>query len=387
MFRRTFQTIDSETDGRSRWLLFLAGGLIVAWLCWFTRAPVALFETSSSARVEVLSASYPVGSPVAGRVVAMHDLQLGRQVAKGDLLLELESAAPRLELAQAMAQLAAIQPQLEAAGRELEAEKRALEADKHGGISRLQEVRSRHREAVVLARLARREARRARAMFKEGVVSGAELARAKAEHRRRAAIASALAAQKRGATSRTSSETSERRVRIAALEREAATLRGELAARQARIKVLEHQVAQRQVRAPAAGTIGSLADVRVGAVVKEGDWIVTILAGGDLRLVAEFPPAAVFGRVRAGQTARVQFDGFPWIEYGRPVATVTRVAGDVRDGRARVELELDRNTATRIPLQHGLPAEVTIEVDRKTPWRLLNDVVGNSLSSSHAASR
>jgi membrane fusion protein (multidrug efflux system) len=50
---------------------------------------------------------------------------------------------------------------------------------------------------------------------------------------------------------------------------------------------------------------------------------------------------------------------------------VAKVASEVRDGAVRVELVIDQVSARRIPLQHGLPGSVEIEVERTTPWTLL----------------
>jgi membrane fusion protein (multidrug efflux system) len=46
---------------------------------------------------------------------------------------------------------------------------------------------------------------------------------------------------------------------------------------------------------------------------------------------------------------------------------VSSVAGDPQEGQIRVELALDRMQATSLPLQHGLPAEVDVEVERVSP--------------------
>lgn len=384
MFRRTFQTIDSEADGRSPWVLVVAGVLLAGWLYWFVGVPVTLMETSAAARVEVANASFNVDAPVSGKVAVMN-LVLGRTVAEGDVLLELDGEALRLQLEEATAKEASFGPQLEAVGRELEAELDALRAEGGRDISTLEEARNRYREARVSAQLAAGEERRLRKLFDAKTISEAEFERGKAEAARRQAAALAVAAEGRKLAAQASSGKNERKVKIASLERTEAELRGELAVQRAKIAELRHALALRQVRAPAAGTISAIGQVRVGTVLKEGERIVTILAGDGLRLVAEYSPAAVFGRVHAGQSARVRFEGFPWVEYGIPSATVTRVAGEVHEGHARVELALDERTAQRIPLQHGQPAEVTIEVDRKTPFRLVLRVIGKIAEGTPAA--
>jgi len=62
---------------------------------------------------------------------------------------------------------------------------------------------------------------------------------------------------------------------------------------------------------------------------------------------------------------------FPWTQYGSLAAVVTRIAGEARDGKIRVELSVQPNSPSSIPLQHGLPGVVEIEVERVSPATLL----------------
>jgi membrane fusion protein (multidrug efflux system) len=132
---------------------------------------------------------------------------------------------------------------------------------------------------------------------------------------------------------------------------------------------------RRTIRAPAAGHVGETANVRVGQVLAEAAHVATIVASGDLRVVAGFAPAA-FGRVRPGQRARIRLDAFPWTEYGALRATVANVATEVHDGEARIELTVDPASATRIPMQHGLPGQVDVTVEETSPASLVLRAAG-----------
>jgi hypothetical protein len=72
----------------------------------------------------------------------------------------------------------------------------------------------------------------------------------------------------------------------------------------------------------------------------------------------------------------LRLDGFPWTEYGSISATVTHVGSEVRDGRIRVELAVNTNSVNRIPMQHGLPGTVHVQVERISPASLVLRVVG-----------
>jgi membrane fusion protein (multidrug efflux system) len=103
---------------------------------------------------------------------------------------------------------------------------------------------------------------------------------------------------------------------------------------------------------------------------------------GKLRVVAEFAPEAAFGRIRPGQPARMRLDGFPWLQFGTISATVDSVAGETRAGRVRVELEVLADPTSAIPLQHGLPGTVEIEVERVLPAKLALRIAGKIATSA-----
>ena len=99
-----------------------------------------------------------------------------------------------------------------------------------------------------------------------------------------------------------------------------------------------------------------------------------------MRAVAEYTPSAALGRVRPGQPARLRLEGFPWAQYGSLRATVAVVASEPRDGRVRVELELQPDPGSAIPLRHGLPGTAEIEVERVSPATLVLRAAGKLLA-------
>ena len=76
----------------------VGGALLAAWSAWFFLARVGLYEVSRSARLEVATAPHDVDAPVAARLVRSA-LVLGRQVQQGEILVELDAEAFRLERA------------------------------------------------------------------------------------------------------------------------------------------------------------------------------------------------------------------------------------------------------------------------------------------------
>jgi len=86
------------------------------------------------------------------------------------------------------------------------------------------------------------------------------------------------------------------------------------------------------------------------------------------------------GRIRPGQHARLRLEGFPWAQYGSVSATITNVASEIRDGTIRVEMALDSNPGSRIPLQHGLPGSVEVEIETLSPANLVLRTAGSLLA-------
>ena len=210
----------------------------------------------------------------------------------------------------------ALGPQIAAVRQEIVAEEQAVDADRRASLMARDEQRAALREAEASLGLANEEARQLARLRADGVISEIENSRARAEAERRKAMAdAATAAIARIETDQTTRE-SDRRVRIQRLRGTLTGLEGDLATAGAAAKRFEYEVERRVLRAPIDGRIAEAADLRVGAVVDEGDRLAAIVPESPLRVVAQFAPASAIGRVRVGQPARVRLLGFPWAEYG-----------------------------------------------------------------------
>ena len=93
-------------------------------------------------------------------------------------------------------------------------------------------------------------------------------------------------------------------------------------------------------------------------------------------MVAEFDPPAALGRIRAGQPARMRLRGFPWTQYGTVAGRVSMVGDEIREGRVRVECEVQGRIAQAIPAQHGLPGTIEVEVEQVSPAALALRLAG-----------
>jgi membrane fusion protein, adhesin transport system len=380
-FSRTTRALGA--DGFGRWAAGLAivAVLLVVWTAWFAFARVRRIEVSQDARVEVEQAVRRIEPVVEGRIVTSH-LVLGREVARGDVLVEIDATPQVLEQVEAKGRAEALGPEVARIREEIAAETRALDSASAAARSGLGQARAEAREAAAAAENARQDADRLRRLHEGGIVSDGEYQRGRSEAERRIAAGEALELAVARLGGEQQAQESERRARIESLQRQITRLEGEAATLRATADRLENEIERRSIRAVVAGTLADVAAVQPGAIVAPGQPLGTILpsGGGELKIVAHFRPSEALGRVQPGQAAQVRLDGFPWMQYGSVAAEVTHVAGEIRDGLVRVDLAIAPGGASPIPLQHGLPGVVEIEVERLTPAVLALRAAGQLLT-------
>ena len=81
-FARTYSRLLADRGHHEIWTLTCAVLMMSAWICWASWAQITLYEVSQKARVELDSATYPVESPLLGRVVQT-SLHVGQVVHRG----------------------------------------------------------------------------------------------------------------------------------------------------------------------------------------------------------------------------------------------------------------------------------------------------------------
>jgi membrane fusion protein (multidrug efflux system) len=377
-FSQTLRSLDRERFSRTLLGWLPAVVLLGGWGAWMGLARVPVYEVSQLARLEVDRAVHPVAAPLAGRVVATH-LAVGREVQAGDVLVELDADAQRLQQQEQRVRLAALAARLTALRTEVAAEEDAGRAEGQAAQAAREEAQARLREAEVVLRPAEEEAEIYARLHARGLAPQLDLLRIRAEVQKRRAAVETLRLAVRRLDSDQQTKARDRTARLERLNREVTQLDGDRHTAAATLERLAHDIDQRRLRAPAAGRLAEAADLRSGAVVREGDTLAAILPPGALKVVAHFLPPGALGRLQPGQPARLRLTGFPWTQYGSVAATVASVADEARDGRIRVELSLLPDPASPIPLQHGLPGSVEVEVTRVSPATLVLHAVGKRL--------
>ncbi|HMC61529.1 MAG TPA: HlyD family efflux transporter periplasmic adaptor subunit [Candidatus Solibacter sp.] len=379
-FSRTFARLLADCGRLPAFILATSLLALAGWLWWASRAQVTLYEVSTQARVELDAATYPIQSPLLGRVVATK-LRVGQTVRRGDVLVEIDAMPDQLQLRQEQVSTRGLEPELARLRAQAAAEESARAEEQQAARLSAAEAGARIREADAAREHAEAELARTRKLHDEKLVSDRELASAEAEARRLHAAGATLESAARRVPQEQVTRDRERNVRLERLHNEIATLEAQRGTLRAGMERTAYEIERRRVRAPVDGRVAESATLRTGAVVQEGEKLASIVPSGRLLVAAQFPASAAFGRIRAGQPASLRLDGFPWAEFGTVAATVTRVAEEVREGNVRVELAIQSGAGFRGKLEHGMPGALEVAVERITPLSLILRAGGQLLAA------
>jgi multidrug resistance efflux pump len=378
-FARSFQRLRADHGRSTLWISVTAALVLAAWILWALCAQISLYEVSTDARVELDGATYPIDAPFAGRIVAT-SLHSGQRVRRGELLIEIDSMAEQLQLREVQVQAQGLEPQVAQLNAQIDAERSMRSEEDRAVRLKAEEAESRVHEAQIPADYAAKDLVRIRALRAENFASAHDLEKAESDASQLRAAASAIEMAASRIPQDQAARNRERDVRIGRLQGEIATLEAQRATLQAETTRLNYEIERRRIRAPADGLIGEAVNLRVGAVVGDGDRLGSLVPAGRLLVVAHYPAQAAFGRIRAGQSATLRLDGFPWAEFGTVSATVADVGREVRDGKVRVELAPLPRSSFRGSLEHGMPGTLEVAVERLSPLNLTLRTAGQWLT-------
>lgn len=227
-FSRTIRSLTADSSHHLLLGILSMGILLGAWVTWCLLARIAVYAVTQTARLEVDRAVHPVAAPVAGRVVATR-LLVGQEVQAGDVLVELDADAQRLQGEEESVRLAALTAQFQAYAEELSAEDAAWHAEQQAAQAALDEAQARQREAEVIARASHEEAEVVILLPAPEFADQLEVIRSRAEvHKRQAAVDTLHLAVKR-LEEEQQVRARDRLARRARLRREVVHLEGERA--------------------------------------------------------------------------------------------------------------------------------------------------------------
>jgi len=326
--------------------------------------------------LEVQRSAHPVTSLVSGRILRSY-LSLGRVVEVGELLLELDSE-PQQHRLEEEAQRAALRlPQIQAMKRERRSLREMEESAQKASAAEINAAEARLKAQRSQLRLLGTEAKQTRALSGRGIEPKTRVLKAEISLQQARAELERLKHELERRRWSAQQEQSARELRLLKLEARLEQLRAEEGVYTATQARLEQEIEERRIRAPVAGRLAEHSQPVPGEVLLAGQRLAAVIPEGSLRIVAEFPPGRVLGRLRPGQTARMRLVGFPWAQYGSVKAQVERVAEELHEGLLRVELSIQEES--KIPLQHGMPGRLEIAIEQISPLLLLLRAAGSRL--------
>ncbi|MFN0007507.1 MAG: HlyD family secretion protein [Planctomycetota bacterium] len=379
-FTRTLRSLDADRSRLGAWMAGAAVLFLALWTLWLTLARVPVFAASHQARLVTERAVYSIESPVSARVESVPAV-LNQRVEAGAVLFQLDDQAVRISRDEELARAAALERRI-AGTREVLAARLQAQVEARGATqAALGEFHLVRRSRELDHRYAQEELKSFE-LLRGSTVSELQVSKARTEvEKRQVAIQTQDASIVRLELEEKRFE-SERAAEIGSLRRDLAADEGELVVARAAAERLELEIERHRVRAPAAGVVGEISTLAPGAYVSAGARLGTVVAPGRIAVEALFAPSDAAGRVREGQRAELALDGFPRLEFGSFPLSVERVASEARAGSIQVELALSAPTTPTVPLEHGLPGRVRVEVERASPAVLLLRSVGHAIGRS-----
>jgi multidrug resistance efflux pump len=385
-FSRTTRSLANDSSRYAVIAWLIAVSILAGWLSWFFFAQITVYEISSKARLEVNQSAHPIASLVSGKIVSSR-LSLGQEVQAGEVLAELDASSEKLRLHEEESRLQALPPQIASIQKQIAALEQAKSEDQQASHAVTQSARSRHKEAVAAAEYAKEHERRLNKMLKSGAIPLIEDLRAKAELQKLSFARDALSMDIHRTELEARTRINHEQAEIENLKRDAARLNGELETARMTVARLKQDIEKHLIVSPAAGQIGSVASLQAGAYIAVGEKLGTVVPHSELRIVAEFPPAAVLGRIHPGQASRMRLDGFPWAQFGTIPAKVSRVGSEIRENQVRVEFTPELAEKSLIMMQHGLPGTIEVTIEKISPAVMVLRASGQLLSNTRQISQ
>src|SRR5262245_18283219 len=272
-----------RTRGR-HWIL--AGFLLVlaGLSAWGVLARLPVYVVALHTPLVLDPALQVVMTPVAGQVRVTH-LQVGREVQAGDVLVELDSTAQRLQLEEAQQHLGALEAHRTARRQEGAALEAAWQATAQAAQAAQAEAQTRHDDAVRALQVAQEKAQRLGPLTLLADLQPQKTA-VETTHRSLQQLVHAQQVQ-----------AAEWHARLAQHQREVVVWEGELAVASDRLARLVSALEDATLRASRAGRLGAVAALLPWTVVQAGAWLGILGPRGAFLVTVDVPPAVAGGRL------------------------------------------------------------------------------------------
>lgn len=373
-FSDTLASINADLNRRTIFFSFVIGVLLLLWFCWLFLVPLSITKQAIG-RFDTGQPAIAITTSVNGRIEKIQ-LTSGDFVNKGDPLIVINSDDEQKQIITLQKSLNEQQAALAAMADSQTSELQALTILRNSLATKIESTR---------AQLTNAQTQYNQQNTMVELLQGATIAVSKIEIQKEQLQLQQihehlLVTRQLVKTTQTESDQ--------AAEQESllrARFAQDIAHQQSRIAALEVQLAEQQqaaahkiLRAPKAARVAEVMPLQQGQWIPVSTTLATLVPEGELRVVAQFNPVDAQGYLHVGQNAKVQVDGFPWLQYGALNAQVLQVNEAERDGTIRVLLGLTGNN--HLPIQQGMTAKIIVNVAAATPWELLLQSLGRSQS-------
>jgi membrane fusion protein (multidrug efflux system) len=355
---------------RKRWfgilaLVLLAGAVV--WGIWFLLTQAGRVSTDNA----YVGADTAQVTPLISAPVAEVRVANTQAVKKGDILVVLDPADARIEVAQAQSALA----QAEQKYRQARANVGAAQGRAAARGSEIEQARARLRDAEATLNRAGIELRRREALISSGAVSGDELTAARTAFQSAQAARALARAGVESAEATQAAATGELNASEALVEGTSIGTAPEILAARARLQQAKLNLERTVIRAPIDGIVTNR-QVQVGQRVAAGAPVMTLVPIAAAYVDANFKEDQL-AKVRPGQPVELTSDfyGGDVVFHGRVVgfaggtgAAFALIPAQNATGnwikvvqRLPVRIALDPNELKAHPLRVGLSMEATVD--------------------------
>jgi membrane fusion protein (multidrug efflux system) len=355
---------------RKRWFGILALVLLAAaviWGIWFVLTQAGRVSTDNA----YVGADTAQVTPLIAAPVAQVRVANTQAVKKGDVLVILDPADARIEVAQAQSALA----QAEQKYRQARANVGAAQGRAEARGSEIEQARARLRDAEATLNRAGIELRRREALISSGAVSGDELTQARTAFQSAQAARSLARAGVERAEATRAAAAGELNATQALVEGTSIGTAPEILAARARLRQAKLNLERTVIRAPIDGVVTNR-QVQVGQRVAAGTPIMTLVPIAAAYVDANFKEDQL-AKVRPGQPVELTSDfyGGDVVFHGKVVgfaggtgAAFALIPAQNATGnwikvvqRLPVRIALDPKELTAHPLRVGLSMEATVD--------------------------
>jgi len=340
--------------------------MLLVWVAWSFLFPVNIHKTATSGRLERTASPVPIIAPSSG-YIKFSRLDVGEYRLKDAILLRYVDHQELQESRQIELQIEQLIRQAVLKKKEISSAEAASAANRQNLILQQTQTGQALQHAIEQASL---QQQIVRSMERSGVESQLDLFTQKLRSKELTATVDRLQHdldRHPSLIEQFNQSAASRRFR---LQSELAGLNGRLVEAQQQAVRQQQILADLNIVAPLAGELAEALTLNQNEWITAGTTLATLLPAGDLRFIAYFDPADVYGHVDEGQMAEIQLAGFPWQQYGSLIGRVIQVDRARRAGQVRVVLQLVEPLPP-VPLQHGMPGLASIRTEQATPVQLL----------------